>query len=154
MNYSKLKDSAELIGIAAIVASLIFVGLQMKQNQDIAIASQYQARAEATLNLQLVGIETDWVGVPALRDKISEKATARDINAALWLWIQFDNHFYQYQAGFLDEDAWQAQLQNIQGIYAYCDLRFAWDWRKSGLRTDFIELVESGNDPCKGESQQ
>ncbi len=31
------KDVLELIGIAAIVASLIFVGLQLKQSQDIAL---------------------------------------------------------------------------------------------------------------------
>lgn len=34
------KEIAELIGIAAIVASLIFVGLQMKQAQDIAQAER------------------------------------------------------------------------------------------------------------------
>lgn len=32
------KDVAELIGIAAIVASLVFVGLQMRQTQEIAFA--------------------------------------------------------------------------------------------------------------------
>ncbi len=32
------KDVLELIGIAAIVASLIFVGLQLKQSQDIALS--------------------------------------------------------------------------------------------------------------------
>ncbi len=31
------KDSAELVGMAAIVASLIFVGLQMRQTRDIAL---------------------------------------------------------------------------------------------------------------------
>jgi len=31
------KDTAELVGMAAIVASLIFVGLQMRQTQDIAL---------------------------------------------------------------------------------------------------------------------
>jgi len=35
------KDIAELIGITAIVASLIFVGLQLKQSQEIAMAAQY-----------------------------------------------------------------------------------------------------------------
>ena len=36
MQFSKLKDIAELVGIVAIVASLVFVGLQMKQASDIA----------------------------------------------------------------------------------------------------------------------
>ena len=38
MNNSNWKDIAELIGIAAIVASLIFVGLQMQQSQSIAMS--------------------------------------------------------------------------------------------------------------------
>ena len=41
------KDIAELVGIAAIVASLIFVGLQMKQSQEIAVAETYQQEIAA-----------------------------------------------------------------------------------------------------------
>ena len=45
MDPTKLKDWIEVVGIFALVASLVFVGMQMKQTQDIAIAEQYQARA-------------------------------------------------------------------------------------------------------------
>jgi len=38
MQTTSWKDIAELVGIAAIVASLLFVGLQMKQSQDIALS--------------------------------------------------------------------------------------------------------------------
>ena len=38
------KDAAELVGIAAIVASLIFVGMQMKQAQEIANADRRMLR--------------------------------------------------------------------------------------------------------------
>ena len=37
------KVAAEFVGIAAIVASLIFVGLQLKQSQEIAIAETYMS---------------------------------------------------------------------------------------------------------------
>ena len=39
------KDIAEFVGISAIVASLIFVGLQMRQSQDIAISDGNLANA-------------------------------------------------------------------------------------------------------------
>jgi len=42
------KTSAELVGIAAIVVSLIFLGLQLKQNQDIAV-SEINASHHASL---------------------------------------------------------------------------------------------------------
>ena len=45
MKPANWKDIAELIGITAIVASLIFVGLQMRQAQDIAISDGNLANA-------------------------------------------------------------------------------------------------------------
>ena len=143
------KDIAEFVGIAAIVASLIFVGLQMKQSHEIALAAQYQARAETVMNLHQTLIEADKTPrIAALRNGLSESVTASDINEHLWLWIAMDNHYFQYQSGFLNEDFWQAQLRTIKGLYSTCDLRFVWKWRKIGLRSDFVNLVESLDDSC------
>ncbi|RLC55108.1 MAG: hypothetical protein DRI30_08110 [Chloroflexi bacterium] len=63
MKKTDWKDIAELVGIAAIVASLIFVGLQMKQAQDIAYSeldvSLLAIQAEAT---NLISANSDvWV---------------------------------------------------------------------------------------------
>lgn len=44
------KGIAELIGIAAIVASLIFVGMQMRQAQQIAIADGYSELSSSTFS--------------------------------------------------------------------------------------------------------
>ena len=51
MNHTNWKDIAELLGIGAIVASLIFVGLQIQQDQEIAIAATYGTLAESTANI-------------------------------------------------------------------------------------------------------
>ena len=53
------KSIAELVGIAAIVASLVFVGLQLKQSQEIAIAEQYQNRADAALEFWISMAQSD-----------------------------------------------------------------------------------------------
>jgi hypothetical protein len=42
---------AELLGMVAIVASLIFVGLQMRQSQQIAIADMMSANSSASIEL-------------------------------------------------------------------------------------------------------
>jgi hypothetical protein len=147
VKFAEWKEIVELIGIVAIVASLLFVGLQLKQSHEIALATQYHARAETTQNLHLAGIELDWT-IPVLRDKISDEVPVRDINLWLWFWIQMDNHYYQYQAGFLEEAAWHAQLKNIEEAYTVCNVRFVYEWRKKGLRPEFVEVVESLADPC------
>ena len=53
------KDIAELFGIGAIVASLIFVGLQMQQSQEIAVGAQYQERANAAIENYMSQIQSD-----------------------------------------------------------------------------------------------
>jgi len=47
------KDTAELIGIAAIVGSLIFVGLQIRQEQNVAVSQIYQTTLAAEVEIYI-----------------------------------------------------------------------------------------------------
>ncbi len=51
MKLSGWKDTVELVGIAAIVASLVFVGLQMRQEQEIAIVDTYGELSQSGVEL-------------------------------------------------------------------------------------------------------
>jgi hypothetical protein len=60
MNKSNWKDIAELIGIAAIVASLLFVGMELKQNREIAIATAKDSTTEGWRELNFARMNADW----------------------------------------------------------------------------------------------
>ena len=49
MSQTRMKDWLEILGISAVVASLIFVGLQMKQDRKIATADSYAGVVDSTL---------------------------------------------------------------------------------------------------------
>jgi len=56
----RLKDWLETIGMLAIVASLVFVGLQIKQARSIAIVDSYDGVASTDLQLaELIGERSD-----------------------------------------------------------------------------------------------
>jgi len=144
------KDTAELIGITAIVASLVFVGLQMKQSQDIAIAAQYQARADAAQNMimSLQESGTSLVG----RKRISEmtpfeRYTAENVNR--WAWTQSDNLYFQYHAGFLDEESLEGMKYRVERVFGACDRRYIWEEMRNFLRPSFVNYVETLADRCK-----
>ena len=118
---------AELIAIASIVASLLFVGLQLKQAQEIAIANQYQERTNATLEIYLAFIQSDlalaerghqiMAGVSSGNASSAIRAltdTKSPEEIGFWFYtrrITFtgaDNSHYQYESGFMAEDSWQA----------------------------------------------
>ena len=57
MNKIELNDWLQILGMFGVIASLIFVGLQMRQSQQIALAGQVQARAEMLTNRSLALME-------------------------------------------------------------------------------------------------
>ena len=127
MKSTSWKDIAELIGIAAIVASLIFVGLQMQQSQEIAVADQYQDRADAALEFYLARMQSESALKSVARNligstnsevspagvRLENESEDPMILAQKYLEYRsnitmFDNYHFQYERGFLQEDAWQA----------------------------------------------
>ena len=54
MNSAKLNDWMQVIGIFALVLSLVFVGIQLRQEQEIAIVDTYGAVTETEINISIL----------------------------------------------------------------------------------------------------
>jgi hypothetical protein len=124
MDSAKLNDWMQVAGIFALVASLIFVGMQMKQEQEIALSAAYQART-ATLVEFLIATGTDDVTRSAILKSNSgdTELTAHERYALTSMGRAgkelMQNSHYQYVQGYLDEEHWRSvrrlikrQLQN------------------------------------------
>ena len=51
---------ANFLGVVGVIGSLIFVGLELRQTQQIAIAAQVQSRAEQLTERNLVWLQGQW----------------------------------------------------------------------------------------------
>ena len=51
MGSVKLNDWLQVVGLFALVGSLVFVGLQMRQTHEIALVTLYQMRSDAARDL-------------------------------------------------------------------------------------------------------
>jgi hypothetical protein len=120
MESAKLNDWMQVVGIFSLVASLIFVGLQMKQSQEIAIAAQYHERAALAVEY----FDSHWVsgdlesyaegcGQEIAPGKSAEEVGRDCVRDTVYLFLA-DNHLYQYESGFMDEAAWQAQRELLK----------------------------------------
>ncbi len=137
MKSEKLHNWIQAIGIVAVIASLVFVGMQLKQSQEIAIAAQYQARFDAASGHYAAILESDSglrvIGADVLSDirakkdlppefvawaksQPPEELAFRVISAIIFL-KNHDNLYFQYQAGFLSDEAWKAlRMQLKRGL--------------------------------------
>ncbi len=133
MSSGHWKDIAELIGITAIVASLIFVGLQMQQSQEIAMGAQYQERANAAVENYMSQIQSEqalrnrqqWLidsansgSYPIVIKNLLETAGPESVAITYILYranmAMMDNCHFQYESGFMTEDAWLAMRRRLK----------------------------------------
>jgi hypothetical protein len=56
MDREQIHDWVQIIGIFAVVLSLLFVGYEIKQSRDIAVAQMYQQRAELDISMRSLWI--------------------------------------------------------------------------------------------------
>jgi len=113
------KAVRDTLGFLGVVASLVFVGTEIRQNTAIARASTRHAIAET--DFQFVGATLD----PALLAQAEAKRRAGEeltvLDSTLLRDRQhlnfriFENAFSQYRAGLLEEETWTRNRNIIRG---------------------------------------
>ena len=135
MKKLEINDFIQIAGMFGIIGSLIFVGLQMKQTQTIALGEQIQARNQMLLDSQLILLGDEHIGrdlidksnIAALNPETlseEERSVWRQLISVRGVTIQ--NAFQQYELGLLPEDVWQQADQRISLHWNNCYIRPIW----------------------------
>ena len=108
-----------MVGIAAVVASLVAVVIELRQTQSAIIANTYQSRAVDQISFNTVVMESQVV-TPILQlvtadlsniDTLTDEERFRIRAFYTSVRIDADNEYYQYQQGFLDEEYFEYALK-------------------------------------------
>jgi hypothetical protein len=119
MDSRKINDWLQVIGTFGVIASLLFVGLQMRQTQDIALANTYSTRAaiSAEAHSSSMGSPQHFSArakvYSGLRDQLTAEeyvALEHDLSSNLTM---IENNFFQYEMGFLPEGHWRKNLVDL-----------------------------------------
>ena len=142
------------LGIIGIIGSLVFVGLELRQSQRIALAAQQQERA--ALITELIGSFSDADPPISFLSFLDQTLEASDQNKAkaetyvYRLWMVYENDYLQHKLGLMDEDVWQAKLTSMRAIYGMCQYKEVTKFALSFSSQELLRLLESsGNNPCE-----
>jgi hypothetical protein len=148
LDTAKLNDWLQVIGLFGVVASMVFVGLQMKLDREIARSEAFQARAESTADTLLSMSQNEaYVSVQAAIDSgnpetVTEKelvAYAVAMTGGMYLW---ENSYYQYRDGFLPEDHWTRTRRQMKSILAESISRSVATSSLAYMRPEFREELQ------------
>ena len=139
---------ANFLGVVGVIGSLIFVGLELRQTQRIALAAQQQARMEVFANFMNSLTEAGISYQEIMDFNMSPETKAAIYNGAHLGWFVFENDLLQYELGLIEEDIWQAKLNAMEDTYNRCGIRDAYESRKGMLSVGLQKLVADVPDRC------
>tara|TARA_B100000945_G_C19874302_1_gene364248 strand:+ start:51 stop:512 length:462 start_codon:yes stop_codon:yes gene_type:complete len=139
----------QLLGMLGVLGGLIFVGLEMRQNYEIALGNQHQGRTELRAALLMSPLEgnIDAVKVQFLDwEEQTEEQKQISLQIQRFRWALLENLFFQYNLGLISEGVWRQTEGNIRRYYDRCELRDAITLSLSNPA--FQEYVNSFPDKC------
>jgi hypothetical protein len=158
MTIMELGAIGELVGAIAVVATLAYLAVQIRQNtramaeaERLALAQTYQMRADALQDMLVRAADSEHIG-PILTkltsagypedvsslDQLSTDERGRFRQWQIGQQTHWDNMFHQYQQGFLDEeyyrDSFRERVRRLAPIWKALGV--------SGSRRSFTEELE------------
>ncbi|MGD8320917.1 MAG: hypothetical protein PVJ02_10690 [Gemmatimonadota bacterium] len=114
MSTSRLRAVSESVGVVAVVASLVFVGIQVRQSAEATRAATRQNLSDAWREWNLA-MSDPVLWEPAARlSELDDPAqgsyedTSAVVSLMRSLFTTWSNAFFQHDQGYLDEETCQA----------------------------------------------
>ena len=131
MKQEEVRTTIELVGIFAVVGSLLLLTWEISQNRKLALAQAYENRSQAASQHFIQLRDSPYFKEMSLMlaaDASESEVTKQRKKTYLRWWMNVnDNIHYQYQNGFLDQEYYdEAFVANVKMA--------APKWRAVGIR--------------------
>ena len=143
----RIRFAIEVVGIIAIVASLIFVGLQMRQTHEIALVTLMQMRSDAARELAAAQIGSEpLLAIDAKVRSGEELSSYEELTLSLLPFLffnQFENSHFLYLNGYITEEQWQSDLAAIV-VYMSTQPSYAEYWAEHShiFRDSYVKEID------------
>ena len=148
----------ELISAAAIIVSLVFLGIEANQSNQLAKATIRQALNET--DMEIYRVQMDEEIIPHALYKNDNNLPLNDYEQYnvnlynVYNFRDFDNSFYQYRIGLFEQSDWLAYRRIIKSLLRDPTVLKMWDNQSHVFSKEFkleVELIlgEIGPLPAK-----
>jgi len=159
MTLETLYYISQIIAVLAILGSLIFVGIQIRQNtaqaedaNKLARAQMHQQIADGFTQAMLLAAQAEDETVEKLFMKWNPDAASmaemQKFSALmLGLWKHLENVFYQHKQGFVADAYWQSTCNYMALLLGREGSKQWWEERKAVFAPEFTSFVHQLETP-------
>ncbi len=155
MSLSDLASLGSFVSGFAVLASLVYLALQVRQtkrNQQSAIRHSRATRVvELHLALANVAVADAWLHGSASPQEITQTEVSQFINLCRALFFHFEDSFYQREEGLLNDDAFETVVAGVRLSARSPGFRAAWRIARSNFAGRFLDFMDRGVAGTAGE---
>ena len=146
MNTERLQDWLQTVGLGGVIVSLIFVGLQIQQSRQIAVADIYQQRTALVMQAQTSSFSPEQWQAAARKQMAGQELDELEnltlmLRMAIWFSYHENTHF-QNQIGLLSDEHWETGRNHIQFLTRSEWSRQWWENSRGIHRKSFADEVD------------
>ncbi len=146
INWEAVGAVAELTGALGVIASLLYLAIQVRNNTRSIRTSTYQALLNTSLDFSFLAGSEPNVALTFNRglrgDELSPQESAQFAYLLHGVLRSLENGHYQFINGTMDPELWSGWTETARGIIGSPGGRQRWAAYRPRLRSSFVEFVE------------
>jgi hypothetical protein len=147
MTLSDWANIGQIIGAIAVIASLLFVGFQIRQNTRTNQATALQLNADYWQNYLTAMADSNLSKVYATgasgRDELDQQQFTQFFMLCRATFMGCENQHYQYRLGLIDKDAYAGYIVTIkEQIAAFPGIRAMWQLVRHSYGNEFAAFMD------------
>ena len=149
MTLQDLGNIGEFVAVVGVIVSLIYLALQIRQNTRSVRSSMFHDSAGRAADLTRAIAEQKELahifrtGLDGLERLEDDDDVLRFVMLLSTLFRGYDDLFFQYRAGTITSEAWEAWRYSLRSILSNPGFRPFWDFRRLSFTQSFRQFVEA-----------
>ena len=142
-----LGNFGEFFGAIAVVTTLAYLAVQIRQNTNALRSASYEHWNEvsnsyydfASIHLDEISEFEQYQRI----DELSQRQLYLLMGLASRAILQAETAFLQYRAGTLDGEVFEARMRSLEGFFSFYPIAYGiWGVRRQNHPTSFVEFLE------------
>jgi hypothetical protein len=146
MSLSDLASVGSFVAGFAVLISLIYLALQVRQtkrNQQISIRHSRASRnVELHLALADPAVADAWLHGSGSPQEITQTELSQFTNLCRAFFFHFEDSFYQREEGLLNDDAFETVVAGVRLLARRPGVRAAWSFARPNFGGRFLEFMD------------
>jgi len=144
MNWDAIGTVAEVLGAAGVIATLVYLSIQIRNAADVDRANIRANLTEGSQKALALGVEYPEIFIKAASgETLTVEQRFRLFMVHRIVFRGYENYAYQYSLGLFDESEWRGVINAIEGVLS--EPYAQEDWR--AVRHQYSEAAQKLLDP-------